>query len=198
MRVISGKARGRKLQAPKGATTRPTPDRVKEALFSMLQGEVSGARILDLFAGSGALGIEALSRGASHATFVEQDRHALAALTANLAATQGAAEAYAVVGMPVQRALGALAARRATFDIILLDPPYPLDLVPSTLALLVQHQLLAPRCTVVAEHLGKSPSPAAPDGLVCTSLRRYGDVALSFYNCAQSGLHHPPSPRGGS
>lgn len=144
MRVISGTARGRRLIAPEGAVTRPTPDRVREATFNALGslGAVAGASVLDLFAGSGAMGIEALSRGAADATFVDQDRSARAALEANLAATRLAAHAT-VVTAPVERFLLGVGARH--WDLALIDPPYAydheawlvlLDQVPADLAVL--------------------------------------------------------------
>ena len=120
MRIISGKWRGRALDVPKGDTTRPTADRTREALFSMLQsrlGSFEGLRVADLFAGTGALGLEALSRGAAHATFVEQDKAALAALKANVARLEAKAEVMAV-------SVSALGPARAPFDLLLLDPPY--------------------------------------------------------------------------
>jgi len=191
MRVIAGKVGGRKLQAPKGMDTRPTPDRVREALFSMLLPHMPGARVLDLYAGSGALGIEALSRGAAHVTFVEQAKGALAALQANLSAL-GLADVSSVVPAPVARALGRLGGAQQQFDIILMDPPYAQNLVPQTLQGVVEGALLAAGGILVAEHAGKSPSPAAPPPLQCMDLRRYGDVAVSVY----SGAHAVLSPQG--
>jgi len=128
VRVVAGELRGRRLAPPKGSTTRPTSDRVREATFNALGslGVVAGARVLDLFAGSGALGIEALSRGAASATFVERDRAALAALRANLdACGLGAGRATVVVG----DALALLASGRLAgpWDLALLDPPYAFD-----------------------------------------------------------------------
>jgi 16S rRNA (guanine966-N2)-methyltransferase len=123
MRVVAGELRGRRLQAPKGTTTRPTSDRVREATFNSLEsaGWVEGATVLDLFAGSGALGIEALSRGAAHATFVERDRAALDALRANLGACRlGPDRATVVVG-------DAFAHLDGPYDLALLDPPYAFD-----------------------------------------------------------------------
>jgi 16S rRNA (guanine966-N2)-methyltransferase len=117
VRVVAGEFKGRRLQAPRGARTRPTADRVREALFSML-GDVSGARVLDLYAGSGALGIEALSRGAESAVFVERDRAALAALERNLEATGARGQ---VRRQDVARFL---ARSEGTFDLVFCDPPY--------------------------------------------------------------------------
>jgi len=189
MRVIAGKVGGRKLQAPKGMDTRPTPDRVREALFSMLLPHLAGARVLDLYAGSGALGIEALSRGAAHATFVEQGRAALTALQANLAALSLAhKDISSVIAAPVLQGLSRLGQIRQQFGLILMDPPYAQNLVPQTLEAVVEGALLAPGGMVVAEHAGKSPSPAAPHPLQCIDLRRYGDVAVSIYTA--------PSPQG--
>jgi 16S rRNA (guanine966-N2)-methyltransferase len=117
VRVVAGKFKGRRLQAPRGTRTRPTADRVREALFSML-GDVSGARVLDLYAGSGALGIEALSRGAESAVFVERDQHALASLRRNLEAVGAEAD---VRRQDVSRFL---ARPEGTFDLVFCDPPY--------------------------------------------------------------------------
>jgi len=117
MRVVAGAFKGRRLQAPRGSRTRPTADRVREALFSLL-GELSGARVLDLYAGSGALGIEALSRGAAAATFVERDPRAVAALRRNLAAVGSEAEVRR------QDALRFLGTAQGPFDLVFLDPPY--------------------------------------------------------------------------
>ena len=124
MRVVAGSARGRRLIAPDGDHTRPTADRVREATFNSLSslGAVEGARVLDAFAGSGALGIEALSRGAAHCTFVENDRRALAALRENLATLGFGDHAQVVIGDGVLVLAGA-----DPFDLVLLDPPYGLD-----------------------------------------------------------------------
>ena len=132
VRVVSGSARGRKLVAPDGAGTRPTPERVREATFNALGslGAVDGATVLDLFAGSGAMGIEALSRGAAHATFVESDAAARRAITANLA-TCGLAPAADVLAMSVERFIGGVGGRR--WDLALLDPPYDYDGWPELL-----------------------------------------------------------------
>ncbi len=128
MRVIAGTARGRKLVAPAGAGTRPTSDRVREATFNALGslGAVEGAVVLDLFAGSGALGIEALSRGAERCTFVDSDRAARAAVAANLAATGLAGRATVVAGS-AERHLAELAEQGMVVDLALLDPPYDFD-----------------------------------------------------------------------
>jgi len=122
MRIVAGEAKGRRLRAPAGRETRPTADRVREALFSIL-GSVEGLRVLDLFAGSGALGIEALSRGAARADFVDSDARALAAVRANLEAV-GRAHDAGVVRAEALRYLTRAARAGEVFDLILLDPPY--------------------------------------------------------------------------
>jgi len=123
MRVIAGELGGRRLQAPRGRATRPTSDRVREALFAML-GELSGARVLDLFAGSGALGIEALSRGAAEAVFVERGGAALRALSANLDALALAPPRAQVRRSDALAALQAARRREETYDLLFIDPPY--------------------------------------------------------------------------
>ncbi len=152
MRVISGTARGRRLVAPEGASTRPTPERVREATFNALGslGVVVDADVLDLFAGSGALGIEALSRGAASATFVDVDRAARTAVEANLQTT-GLGERATVVASPVDRFLAAANGRR--WDLVLIDPPYDytddawldlLDALPTDLAVLESNRAVEP------------------------------------------------------
>ena len=172
MRVIAGELGGRRLAAPRGVATRPTSERVREALFSML-GAMDGLRVLDLFAGSGALGIEALSRGAAHATFVERSAPALAALRANLAA-------LGVVERSSVRAGDALAALRGgeTYDLVFLDPPYAMvealagqlsDALPA---------VLAGGARVVSESDRRAPPALA---LPLARERRYGDTLIRIH-----------------
>jgi len=134
MRVVAGTARRRRLVAPPGDATRPTSDRVREATFNSLGslGAVEGARVLDLFAGSGAMGIEALSRGAAHATFVDDDRRAIDAIRANLATTGFEAAATVVRG----DALRYVADHPGAFDLVVADPPYAFDRWPELFAVL--------------------------------------------------------------
>src|SRR5687767_587568 len=154
MRVIAGRYGGRRLQAPRGAATRPTSDRVREALFSILGGRAAGARVLDLFAGSGALGIEALSRGAASATFVDSAPAAIAALGANLEALGVPAE---VKREDALRWLRTASAGARQYDLVFLDPPYRRapglgaalsDLLPA---------VLAPGALVISESDRRSP-----------------------------------------
>ena len=172
MRVIAGEYGGRRLAAPKGAATRPTADRVREALFSVL-GDVSGLTVLDLFAGSGALGIEALSRGAASAAFVEKARPALTALRANLEALGVEAEVHSGDARAFVR--NASAARRS-YDLVFADPPYrdaerlvrELDLAT----------VIAPSGRLVVE--SDRRAPVAVD-LPLTFERRYGDTLIRIH-----------------
>jgi 16S rRNA (guanine966-N2)-methyltransferase len=177
MRVIAGRLGGRRLSAPRGRTTRPTSDRVREALFSML-GSLEGASVLDLFAGTGALGIEALSRGAAKALFVERDTAALAALKGNLARLE--------LGEPLARvrvgeALAALrSARRAreTYDLVFVDPPYDQlrDSERELSALLPA--VLAPGARVVVESDRRAPAELP---LAVAQRKRYGDTTITIH-----------------
>ncbi len=178
MRVIAGTAKGHQLRAPKGPDTRPTGDRVKEALFSSLQPDLPGSRVLDLFAGSGALGIEALSRGAAEATFVESDRRARAAIDANLTATH-LADRATVFGRDVRSTLRALAGRGATFDLVLVDPPYAmagteLGTVLDGIAEVTQAGALVR----LEQASRRAMSVTLPATFVQTGMRRYGDTVI--------------------
>jgi 16S rRNA (guanine966-N2)-methyltransferase len=179
MRVIAGSLGGRSLVAPKGLATRPTTDRVREALFSVL-GDVSGASVLDLYAGTGALGIEALSRGATRAVFVENARPALDALRRNLE-TLGLRSVSTIVTNPVLRAVRGLTSTDR-FDLVFVDPPYA-DLKDAVQALEVV--VGAKRCAedvrVVLEHASRDDGPEVK-GLVFLATRRYGDTSLSLYS----------------
>ena len=177
MRVVAGTAKGRRLTAPRGERTRPTADRVKEALFSSLGPRLPGASVLDLFAGSGALGIEALSRGAAHATFVERDRRALSALRGNLEVT-GLTERATVVADDVVRTLRDGAPPGAPYDVVCCDPPYaiPPGVLAGVLAALAGH--LAPDAVVTVEADRRAPAPDWPPGVIADATRRYGDTVI--------------------
>ncbi|GAA4345244.1 16S rRNA (guanine(966)-N(2))-methyltransferase RsmD [Angustibacter luteus] len=178
-RIIAGVARGRRLQVPAGRDTRPTSDRVREALFSRLEHHrvLGGAAVLDLYAGSGALGLEALSRGAASAVLVESDR-ATAALVRRNAETLGLNGA-SVLAAPVARVL---ARPGSPVDLVLADPPYPLgeDDLAAVLGLLVTNGWLAEAAVVVVERSARSPEPAWPTGLVLSDERSYGETRLWF------------------
>jgi len=180
MRIVAGIARGRRLRAPKGRLVRPTADRVKEAVFSMLESRESldGRAVLDLFAGAGTLGIEALSRGAAEAVFVEPARAASEAIHENLRITGLVGE---VLAMPAERAIKRLAAAGRRFDCVFLDPPYGEGWIGRTLVALDAADVVANGGWIVAEH-GKGEDPAAVVGRFTRDVsRRYGDTSVALY-----------------
>ncbi|MEA2314265.1 MAG: rRNA (guanine966-N2)-methyltransferase [Solirubrobacteraceae bacterium] len=177
MRVIAGRFGGRRLRAPRGRVTRPTSDRVREALFAML-GELAGARVLDLFAGSGALGIEALSRGAASVEFVERDALAAKVLRENLEQL-GLQDATArLQEMDVREALQSARARKDKYDLIFIDPPYSQaqDWARDLSAKLPA--LLAPAARVIVESDRRAPLAL---GLPVERERRYGDTLITIH-----------------
>ena len=178
MRVISGSAKGRELKGPKAAkgNIRPTSDKVREALFDMLRERIEGARVLDLYAGTGALGIEALSRGAEHADLVEADRAAQRLIRENLDRT-GLTERAELRPRRVEQALGQLAGQ---YDVILADPPYADTSVVGLLPVI--EPLLAPSGTLVLEHASRASMPNESGGLRLWKRRRHGDTTLSLYH----------------
>ena len=175
MRVIAGRYGGRRLQAPPGAATRPTSDRVREALFSVLGDRVEGARVLDLFAGSGALGIEALSRGAAEATFVDTAPAAIRAVRANLEALEADAE---VRRADARRFLGTAPAAARQYDLVFLDPPYRLAGRLGGELTAALPAVLAPGAAVVAESDRRAPLEL---GLPILDERRYGDTLIRIH-----------------
>ncbi len=186
-RVIAGSARGTRLAAP-GAITRPLADRVKQALFAILEPELGGASVLDLFAGSGAAGIEALSRGARLATFVEKDTKALATIRANLARTHLAGDAAIVVRAEAITWLsGPDAASGGPYGVVIVDPPYdrPALLVSALEQLGGRASLLAQDAIVVAKHFWRDQPPDRIGLLASDRARRFGDTALTFYRVVE-------------
>jgi 16S rRNA (guanine966-N2)-methyltransferase len=179
LRLTGGALRSRRVSAPSGRAVRPTPARVKEALFSILGNRIDGARVLDLFAGSGALGFEALSRGAAHVTFVESHRRTAAGLT-RTAAELALAERCTIVVAPAERMAPRLGGR---YDIVFADPPYALPYPAALFGRLRECGALDRETLVVYEHRSAS---AAPDDARFAVLRtaRYGAVALSFLKAA--------------
>ncbi|EWT00152.1 methyltransferase [Intrasporangium oryzae NRRL B-24470] len=181
-RIISGVAGGRRLQTPPGSSTRPTSDRVREALFSRLEHRelLHGTHVLDLYAGSGALGLEAASRGAASVLLVESHRAATKVIRANIA----------LVGVPdvrvltetVERALAAGPPGGIPMDLVLLDPPYDVseEALAGVLAALVDRDWLAPEAFVVVERSTRSPQPTWPEGLELSGEKRYGETTMWF------------------
>ncbi|MFI5332025.1 MAG: 16S rRNA (guanine(966)-N(2))-methyltransferase RsmD [Desulfobaccales bacterium] len=183
MRIIAGALKGRVLSPVKGRT-RPTAARVREAIFNILGTAVAEARVLDLFAGTGALGIEALSRGAAAAVFVEDHPEALKGLRRNLE-TLGLAARSQVLPLPVAAALRQLSARREPFDLVFLDPPYGGDVAQATLMALAASRLLLPQAWVVAEHSRRETLPETSGALGQRTLRRYGDTQVAIYQALE-------------
>ncbi len=181
-RVIAGTARGIRLSTP-GPGTRPFGDRVKEALFAILEADLRGARVLDLFAGSGAGGIEALSRGAAAATFVERDPGAVATIRANLERAHLAGPAVRVVRAEAVAWLRAASGPvGGPYDVVLADPPYDRsDVLVRALATLGDGRLLASRAQVVAKHFWRDRPPERVGLLASVRERRFGETALTFY-----------------
>ena len=174
-RIVGGVAGGRRLVMPKGRGTRPTSDRVREGLFSALGGDLSGRSFLDLYAGSGAVGLEASSRGAAPVVLVERDTHALVALRANV--HDLALPGVAVRAESVRRYLTEPDAQ--AFDVVFLDPPYA-DPVAEVLELLFAGDWLAPGAVVVVERATRDGAPEWPPGGVTDRSRRYGDSTLWY------------------
>jgi 16S rRNA (guanine966-N2)-methyltransferase len=176
-RVIAGSARGIRLEAP-GPGTRPLADRVKQTLFAILDPDLPGARVLDLFAGSGAAGIEALSRGAASATFVEHDAGAAKVIAGNLARAHLAGPNAVVVRDDAMRWLRRKGA--GPFDVVVVDPPYDrTELLTDALEAVAQ--LVAPGGRVVAKHFWRHAPPATVGLLASERDRRFGETALTFY-----------------
>jgi 16S rRNA (guanine966-N2)-methyltransferase len=193
MRVIAGSARGRKLSAPKSMRVRPTADRVKESLFSILLsrlGEFEGMRVLDIFAGTGNLGIEALSRGASFAVFVDSHPESAETIRKNLEITRFT-DCAKVVLQEAAAALKWLSRGEAPFHLIILDPPYHEGHTTRVLELLSESPLVDAGTTIVAEFSSKEDIPRSFGRLRETERRIYGDSALSFLTISDRGEKCP-------
>jgi 16S rRNA (guanine966-N2)-methyltransferase len=184
-RIIAGRARGRRLKAPRGEATRPTGSRVKQALFDMLAPRMPGCRFLDAFAGSGGIALEALSRGASRVVAIDESAAAVAAIRENLRLLADAGGEAQVFRQDARVALAALADQGVRFDVVYLDPPYASDLYEPLLAQVAEMGLLGPDGVAVAEHFHKRALPETIGGLVRTRSVKVGDHRLSFYRRAE-------------
>lgn len=176
MRVISGSARGLKLASLEGLDTRPTLDRVKEALFSMLTGSISSAIVLDLFAGSGALGIECLSRGAKEAVFVDSLPAAIDIVKTNVSSARVLDKAE----FHQKNALDYLKNSDKVFDLIFLDPPYRSELYESCLNSIIEHSLVNKDSIIAMEWDSEMPRPSVPPQYEILKERRYGRVMITL------------------
>lgn len=179
MRIVAGKFRGRRLEAPETSGIRPTADRVREALFSIIASRVPGALVLDLFAGTGALGLEALSRGAIRAVFVDQGAEAVRIIRANVRRL-GVSDQAEVLHGDVSRFARRLAERNACFDLLFMDPPYGKGYIEITMPLL--GVLALPHALLIAEHPAKAVPPESCAEWHHVDTRTYGDSAISFYS----------------
>lgn len=177
MRIIAGTARSRVIEAPKGRDTRPTLDRVRENLFNILQHRVPGARTLDLFGGSGAITLEAVSRGADKAVLADRDRAAIAAQRHNVKAL-GFEDKIRILESPWQATLRRLGEEKALFDLIFLDPPYAMEGVDQVMDALLP--LMAEGALVILEHEARV-TPAASEAFELTDRRKWGYVGVSFF-----------------
>ena len=184
-RIIAGRGKGRRLAMPRGNETRPTAARVRQTLFDILAPWIAGARFLDAFAGSGAVGLEALSRGAAKVVLVDDDAAAVARIRQNAAALGAAGGEVQVFRQDARVALAALAERGARFDVIYLDPPYDSDLYEPVIALAGDQGLLDPDGVLVAERFHKRLLPETIGRLSRTREVRVGDHRLAFYRRAQ-------------
>ncbi|HEX2500928.1 MAG TPA: 16S rRNA (guanine(966)-N(2))-methyltransferase RsmD [Methylomirabilota bacterium] len=192
MRVIGGHDRGRRLRTPRGQGTRPTADRVRVTLFDVLGPAVAGARVLDLYAGTGAVGIEALSRGAARVVLVERDPAALRALRANLAALGASRAAARVMAGDVLRVLAELGVQEGPFDFVFVDPPYATTLAGRTLEALAGAPVCRDGTEVVVQHSTRTVLPSIPGLAEHRRPRRFGDTALTFL---RAGGYSPDGPR---
>lgn len=179
MRIVSGSARSRTIEAPPGQDTRPTLDRVRESMFNILQSKTPGAQVLDLFAGSGALSFEAISRGAAHAVLVDAARTAHEVQLKN-AQSLCFAQQTTVLLSDWRKALEQLAAQGRLFDLVFLDPPYHFQDLSGVGERLISLQLLKTDALVVIEH-DSAVTPVFADGFEQVDKRRYGKAGLQFY-----------------
>ena len=177
MRVITGSARGRRLKELEGMETRPTTDRVKEGMFNVLQFDIEGRRVLDLFAGTGQLGIECLSRGASSAVFVDRRADAVKLIRENLKITELSDRARVVSGDSMEY----LKSLREKVDVILLDPPYEAGLLEPAIAHIAKFDILAPHGIIVAEHPAGKVLPALSAPYRLHRTYRYGKIGMTLY-----------------
>jgi 16S rRNA (guanine966-N2)-methyltransferase len=180
MRIVAGVLGGRRLIAPKGLSVRPTPDKVREALFSIL-GDLEGKSVLDLYSGTGAIAIEALSRGAHSACSVEKNRAAIGAIEKNREALGLSEDQLEIIAMDADRAIAALRDEGRRFQILFADPPYAEAVSAGERVLASARAICTPGARVVIEHATRDPAPRTPEGMAFDRTRRYGDTALSFY-----------------
>jgi len=180
VRIIGGKYRGRRVFVPRSLTVRPTADRVREAIFNILGAKVEGCRVLDLFAGSGALGLEALSRGAAAAVFVDKRPEALLAVKRNIELL-GLKKSTRTFKIDLNKGPGPLRKESEPFDLVFIDPPYGRNLIQRTLDLISRFNLTTPEALVVAEHSHKENLHQVSENWLLTEQRIYGQTKVAFF-----------------
>lgn len=179
MRIIAGDFKGRRLESPKDNSVRPTTDKAREALFSILANDIWGSRVLDLFGGTGGLGLEALSRGAAECVFADQSKESIRMIKNNIAHC-GAGDRSRVMTGDFRRVL---ASQREPFDLIFLDPPYGSGMMDTCFSMIRENELLKEEGFIVAEHRKEEQFPEEFHGYRLVKQRRYGIVMLSIYGC---------------
>lgn len=180
MRVISGTAKGRSLKAVPGTSTRPTTDKVKEAIFSMIGPYFEGGQVLDLFAGTGGLGIEALSRGMDKAVFIDIEKKSIDTIGHNLV-TAGLKDQAEIYRTDATRALKALAKREQQFELVFLDPPYKMKLIAELISTMEEQSIVQVNTTIVVEHDAKDVLEDTIGGFKQQRRSDYGDTAVTIY-----------------
>ena len=180
MRIIGGQFKGRKLNSFRGNAVRPTPDRVREAIFNILSSTVRNAMVLDLYSGTGALGLEAISRGARHAVMVDIAPESLSLIRRNVDRCNQQ-DACTVIRWDAATNLNCLKSQSDRFNLVLMDPPYYGELVPLTLKHLSKSDCLAPGATIIAEHEPFDGTPQGPSPFTFIDQRRYGQTFITFY-----------------
>jgi len=185
MRVIAGAAKGRKLKTPFAASgLRPTSDKVREAVFDIIGPDIVDARFLDLFCGTGAVGIEALSRGAKSVVFVDSRASSIDLLKENLSRC-GFEQNVEIMLCDTLQAIGTLGNRQRRFEIIFMDPPYASDLIMTALAAIPPGDLLVPGTRVLVEHAARNPVSEGIPGLTRHKEYRFGDTAVTLFHCTE-------------
>ncbi|MFZ5966331.1 MAG: 16S rRNA (guanine(966)-N(2))-methyltransferase RsmD [Bacillota bacterium] len=180
LRVIAGSLRGRRLKAPKGLNTRPTTDRIKESIFSMIHGFIPESIVLDLFSGTGNLGIESLSRGAAKAYFVDKSKESIQIIKENIAETGLQDKSMAILS-DAFKVLNRLSEEGIKFDIIFLDPPYLKDLIMPCIHTILREKLLNDNGIIVIEHDSKDILPEKIDSISIYKQKKYGNTTISIY-----------------
>ena len=184
MRIIGGSARGRSIVAPAGSKTRPTQEYVRESLFNIIRWDLQDARVLDLFAGTGALALEAVSRGAKDAVLIDMDRDACQAIKKNMETSRLGAQCR-LIARDYEQAMAQLAREGQKFDVVFLDPPYRMENTGEMCAALYDRGLLAGDFLIVVEHR-RGMAPLLDARFAASDLRRYGDTEITFVRRAKA------------